>query len=112
MTREERRELRDKAHWLKPGQHVEVRAGTLLKLLEYVDVLEVQRNVLMQHSREDAMTDIEPMQLRERAEALAHRAHTAELALADLKAKYQRLERDRNALLAELRDLAEEHVKP
>jgi DNA repair exonuclease SbcCD ATPase subunit len=50
----------------------------------------------------DSITDLD--QLRERAETLGARAFTAEKQLADLRAKYERLERDRNALLALIRE--------
>lgn len=44
-------------------------------------------------------------QTRERAEKYAARAHAAETALTELRDKYRHLERDRNALLAQVREL-------
>lgn len=51
------------------------------------------------------MSDVD--QLRERAERYAQRAHAAELEVVDLRDKLRRIERDRNALLAQVRELGE-----
>lgn len=48
-------------------------------------------------------------QARERAERYAQRVYAAEAEVHDLRSKYRRLERDRNALLSQLRDLKAEN---